>query len=197
MPATDLRVQRTQTALKEAFRTLALKYPRYRDITVKELTSVANINRKTFYLHFDSIDDLAETFVQEGADKILALIDPQDFKKNISQPGLIFDRLVTYFRQSEAFHRVILLNDDYSFLSRKIHAAVVAGLTTTIQTNYHLSAIDAKVCSSFLIHNNLTFFRLYFNGDLGLSLAELKQRLVSLNTYGIHQFFYPDRKSVV
>ena len=89
MPATDLRVQRTQTALKEAFRTLALKYPRYRDITVKELTSVANINRKTFYLHFDSIDDLAETFVQEGAAQILALIDPQAFKKNISQPGLL------------------------------------------------------------------------------------------------------------
>ena len=110
MPATDLRVQRTLAALKVAFRTLALKYPHYHDITVKELTSVAQINRKTFYLHFDSIDDLAETFVQEGADKILALIDPKDFKKNLTRPGLIFDRLVTYFRQSEDFHRVILLN---------------------------------------------------------------------------------------
>lgn len=76
MPTTDLRVQRTQAALKAAFRTLALKYPRYRDITVKELTSVANVNRKTFYLHFDTIDDLAETFVEEGANNILALIDP-------------------------------------------------------------------------------------------------------------------------
>ncbi|WP_251899005.1 TetR/AcrR family transcriptional regulator [Lactiplantibacillus paraplantarum] len=187
MPATDLRVQRTLTALKAAFRTLALKYPRYRDITVKELTTVANINRKTFYLHFDSIDDLAETFIQEGADKILALIDPQDFKQTFSQSGLIFDRLVAYF------HRVILLNDDYSFLSRKIHAAVVNGLTATIQTNYNLSPVDAKVCSSFLIHNNLTFFRLYFKGDLGLSLDELKQRVVSLDVYGIQQFFYPNR----
>ncbi|MDL2061685.1 TetR/AcrR family transcriptional regulator [Lactiplantibacillus paraplantarum] len=193
MPATDLRVQRTLTALKAAFRTLALKYPRYRDITVKELTTVANINRKTFYLHFDSIDDLAETFIQEGADKILALIDPQDFKQTFSQSGLIFDRLVAYFRQSEDFHRVILLNDDYSFLSRKIHAVVVNGLTATIQTNYHLSPVDAKVCSSFLIHNNLTFFRLYFKGDLGLSLDELKQRVVSLDVYGIQQFFYPNR----
>lgn len=191
MPVTDLRVQRTQAALKAAFRTLALKYPRYRDITVKELTSVANINRKTFYLHFDSMDDLAETFVQEGADNILALIEPQDFKKNLAQPGLIFDRLVDYFRQSEDFHRVILLNDDYSFVSRKIHNAVADGLATIIQSNYQLSAVDAKVCSTFLIHNNLTFYRLYFNGELGLSLDDVKRRLVSLNLYGIHQFFYP------
>ena len=193
MPTTDLRVQRTQAAIKAAFRTLALKYPRYRDITVKELTSVANVNRKTFYLHFDTIDDLAETFVEEGANNILALIDPQDFKQTIAQPGLIFDRLVAYFRQSEAFNRVILLNDDYSFLSRKIQTAVADGLTATIQASYHLSAVDAKVCSSFLIHNNLTFYRLYFTGELGLNLEEVKQRLVSLNAYGIHQFFYPNQ----
>ena len=45
MPATDLRVQRTQTALKEAFRTLALKYPRYRDISSQvSLISTAKLS---------------------------------------------------------------------------------------------------------------------------------------------------------
>jgi len=192
MVKTDLRVQRTRAALRQAFRVLALKYPHYRDITVKELTAVANVNRKTFYLHFDSIDDLAETFTQESAEKILALLSPDDFKENIIQPGLIFDRLVAFFHQSEDFHRVILLNNDYSFLTHKIYNLITDGLTTTIQSNYHLTAIDARICASFLIHNNLTFFRLYYQGDLGITIDELKKRLVSLNAYGIHNFFYPD-----
>jgi len=192
MVKTDLRVQRTRAALRQAFRTLALKYPHYHDITVKELTAVANVNRKTFYLHFDSIDDLAETFTQESAERILALLSPDVFKENIIQPGLIFDRLVHFFHQSEDFHRVILLNDDYSFLTHKIYNLITDGLTTTIKTNYHLSAIDARICASFLIHNNLTFFRLYYQGDLGITIDELRSRLVSLNAFGIHNFFYPD-----
>lgn len=192
MPTIDRRVQRTRMALRTAFRELTLKYPHYRDITVKELTATANINRKTFYLHFDSIDDLAETFVQDSAEQILAILNPQDFKANLAQPGSIFDQLLHFYHQSRDFHRVILLNDDYSFLARKVQDIVVDGLTTTIQTNYSLSKIDAKICATFLVHNIMTFFRLYFTGQLDLSASELKQRLVSLNSYGIHQFFYPD-----
>lgn len=192
MATIDRRVQRTRTALRMAFRQLALKYPHYRDITVKELTATANINRKTFYLHFDSIDDLAETFVEDSAEKILAILNPQDFKANLAQPGSIFDQLLHFYHQSRDFHRVILLNDDYSFLARKVQDIVVDGLTTTIQTNYTLSKIDAQICATFLVHNIMTFFRLYFTGQLELSASELKQRLVSLNSYGIHQFFYPN-----
>lgn len=194
MPSTDLRVQRTRSALRAAFRELALKYPHYRDITVKELTATANVNRKTFYLHFDSIDDLAETFTQDSAEKILAIINPKDFKATIAQPGLIFEQLMHFYHQSMDFHRVILLNDDYSFLARKVQNMVADGLTSTIQANYALSKIDAKVCATFLIHNNLTFFRLYFTNQLDLTTDGLKQRLVSLNSYGIHQFFYPNEK---
>jgi len=53
---TDRRVVRTNQALRKAFRKLAQQY-RFREITVQQLTAEANINRKTFYLHFESIDD--------------------------------------------------------------------------------------------------------------------------------------------
>lgn len=191
MVKTDRRVERTNHVLRAAFRQLAVTH-QYRDITVKQLTEVANVNRKTFYLHFDSIDDLAETFSHESAEQILAVINKHDLKTSLAQSGLIFDQLAEFYNQSRDFHRLVLVNDDYSFIARKVQSEVARGLTTNLQTAYHLSQTDAFVCANFLIHNMMTFFRLFFTGQLALTPAEFKQRLVSLNSYGVHQFFYPN-----
>lgn len=191
MVKTDRRVQRTNKALREAFRQLAVTH-NYRDITVKQLTEVANINRKTFYLHFDSIDDLAETFTHESATQILKLINEQDLRENFQHPGQIFDRLAYFYHQQQSFYRLVLTSDEYSFLSRKVQNEVAEGLADTIASAYHLSATDGFVCANFLIHNVMTFFRLYFNGQIDLSPSEFKARIVSLNSFGVHQFFYPN-----
>lgn len=68
----DPRVERTQRAIKDAFRELVCEKDAGR-ITVKEITERAGINRKTFYLHFETIetlyssvlDDIMTTFFEE------------------------------------------------------------------------------------------------------------------------------------
>ena len=53
----DLRVRRTLKAIRSAFYELVLT-KNYSDISITELTDLAEINRKTFYLHYSSLDDL-------------------------------------------------------------------------------------------------------------------------------------------
>ncbi|VDG17871.1 TetR/AcrR family transcriptional regulator [Lactiplantibacillus mudanjiangensis] len=188
---TDRRVLRTRHALRQAFRDLAVTH-QYHDITVKQLTAVANINRKTFYLHYDSIDDLAASFSHESSQEILKIINQQDLRTSFSHSGSIFDQLDYFYHQNKEFYRVVLTSDDYSFLSRRVQNEVARGLTKNIQVTYQLSQADAFLCASFLIHNMLTFFRLYFTNQLDFTPAEFKDRLISLNSYGVHQFFYPE-----
>ena len=54
---TDKRAQRTEKAIQEAFERLITTMP-LAEITVTRLTQEADINRKTFYLHYTSIEDL-------------------------------------------------------------------------------------------------------------------------------------------
>ena len=69
---TDLRVLRTRKAIRDAFCSMIMEMD-YQDITIKELTRRAMINRNTFYLHYASLDDLlrelqdeiAGTFIEE------------------------------------------------------------------------------------------------------------------------------------
>ena len=53
--SSDLRAVRTEKALYDAFRELAAERP-LKEITVKALTDRAEINRKTFYIHYHDIE---------------------------------------------------------------------------------------------------------------------------------------------
>ena len=64
----DRRARRTQSKLKEALITL-MKNKDINQITVKELAELADINRKTFYLHyrdiFDMLDNIKQNLLEE------------------------------------------------------------------------------------------------------------------------------------
>lgn len=182
---TDRRVIRTNQALRKAFRKLAQQY-RFHELTVQQLTAEANINRKTFYLHYDSIDDLADSFTAEIADHLLALLlkaqDP------LTHPGAWFEQLNDFFEQAPKFYTFTLNSDDYSSLSRRVKYRVANGLVASFQAEYQLSVADAKLGVTFLIDSTLTLFRLYITGQLDISLADFKERLATLNLGGLQSF---------
>ena len=60
----DLRIQKTEHAIKNAFIELRSKKP-LEKITVKELCELAMINKSTFYSHYEDIYALSETMEQE------------------------------------------------------------------------------------------------------------------------------------
>lgn len=62
MPATDLRIQKTQRQIEQAFLSL-LQQKNYRSITVQDILDTAMINRSTFYRHYTSKAALASNLV--------------------------------------------------------------------------------------------------------------------------------------
>lgn len=62
--SSDLRVQKTVKAVKQALVTLIMQKP-YRQIRVDELDKEAMINRQTFYSHFASIDNVLEAIGED------------------------------------------------------------------------------------------------------------------------------------
>lgn len=70
----DKRIQKTKAAIKDAFESL-VEDVEFEKITVSAIAGRANINRKTFYLHYDSVEDLlnsiAEDYSQIAMQKIV------------------------------------------------------------------------------------------------------------------------------
>ena len=63
----DLRIQKTQEAIKSTFKKMICEMAADK-ITIKELTDRARIHRKTFYLHYTSIEALYQDMMSEIAD---------------------------------------------------------------------------------------------------------------------------------
>lgn len=61
---TDLRVIKSEKAIRDAFLEL-IKEKGYANITITDISNRAMINRKTFYMHYDSKEVLYDTLVNE------------------------------------------------------------------------------------------------------------------------------------
>lgn len=66
----DLRVQKSRRLIKDTFLAL-MEEKEYKNITITDIAARAQINRKTFYFHYESID----TLYDEIAADFLSLID--------------------------------------------------------------------------------------------------------------------------
>lgn len=112
----DLRIQRTKNAIRKTFEEMICEMD-YEQISIKELTERANINRKTFYLHYDSLDDLLREVQNEMA---------QDFierTKNMERPRDMDKITREFFLAHEELGKLgerITCSGSYRYISRRI-----------------------------------------------------------------------------
>ena len=63
----NIRTQKTCALIRKTFREMLIEMD-YNQISIKKLTERADINRRTFYLHYGSIDELLNELIDEIAD---------------------------------------------------------------------------------------------------------------------------------
>ena len=82
----DRRVRRTRERLKQAMTDLLMEKP-VREITVRELTERADVNRGTFYAHYADIYDMLEQLENETLAAFEELLDrhaPEDLARDLT-----------------------------------------------------------------------------------------------------------------
>ena len=118
----DLRVRKTKEAIRRTFEDMICEM-NYEEITVKELTDRAMINRKTFYLHYETLDDLLEELQQEIVDSFTS--------QNISYKSIAdIKRIIRYFYEYAVkmpkLHERLLCSGSYEHIGDKINERIMA-----------------------------------------------------------------------
>ncbi len=117
----DLRVRRTINSIRRAFFELVLE-KNYNEISITELTERAGINRKTFYLHFSSLDDFVAEIEEEIVSDILDHIgkNAEDF----DLAGCITN-FYLYLESCNEVQQKLLCDDHYSFFYESVTEGVL------------------------------------------------------------------------
>lgn len=112
----DRRSRRTRNALTTALMALLKERP-LKSITVTELAELADVNRATFYVHFQDVYDMFDQVKEEFCNICRELVDAhgEELARNENRPFL--EDIFSYFETNEdAFAIVFGDNADGAFL---------------------------------------------------------------------------------
>ena len=118
--AEDRRVRRTKKMLRDCLFSL-LEEKTADEITVKELTELADINRSTFYFYYNDIDDMLFRIQEE----IYAVFEEEVIKKaDVFETAEDFIQYLTRFlvfcKDNEKHCKFVVSNDPGNKLSKRI-----------------------------------------------------------------------------
>ncbi len=119
MGKTDRRVKRTRALLRQGLIQL-MENKDIKDISVKELSDLADINRGTFYLHYSDIYDLLEKIEDNLFTEFNAILDRDmpEGASNRSTKSMILD-IFTYLEKNRDITRVMIgPHGDLAFVNR-------------------------------------------------------------------------------
>ena len=116
----DRRVKRTKKILKECLFSL-LEEKNIDEITVKELTEAADVNRSTFYFYYKDINDMMiqiqdgifEVFEKNVVEQQASFITVEDFE------GYIY-RFLVFCKEHENICKFVISNDPNNNLAKKV-----------------------------------------------------------------------------
>ena len=103
----DRRIRKTRKQLKDCLISL-LKTKRIQDITVRELTEMADLNRGTFYLHYKDVFDLLEQTETELLGKLNSVIQKHRAEELLDRPFNIFHEVYTLVYENASLVEILL-----------------------------------------------------------------------------------------
>ncbi len=151
----DLRIEKTRCAIRNAFLQLRSKKP-LEKITVKELSTLANINKATFYLHYHDIYDLSETLER---DVVQSCLDGIKYPENIfSDTNSFIKELNESFVANEQLIKILFEgNRSSSFMD--LFEKELYNIIYTAYPDYQPS-MENKMTMTFLIYGGYyTYFK--------------------------------------
>lgn len=114
----DLRFVKNRAALQRAYIDL-VKLKGTGNVTVKELTQRANVNRMTFYSHYDTVDDILSEFVDAMTETILGT----DADEGEIGVATLLEAATELMQQEIDFFRLVAQDNGFELFRSRFRAA--------------------------------------------------------------------------
>ena len=115
----DRRIRKTKKALLQCL-TKLMSEKKISDITVKELTDLADVNRSTFYLYYKDIFDMVESIETNMFEEFLRIFNESNKGKDrYSSLLALYTYIFEYVESNSEICKILLGPDgDYAFIQK-------------------------------------------------------------------------------
>lgn len=179
----DLRVLKTEEAIKKAFKDMLLEMP-YEKITIKELCNRAVINRKTFYLHYDTIEDVLEEFQEEQSCEYFERIKDFDHIKDVDKLIKVF---FEFSQEQGKFYEIIHCNSHYDYIHKRQTNKISIKSQDNFKSIRKFDENKQSIILSYITNSLLGIYRQWVSDGKQIPLQEIIKLSTTLIKSGIDQ----------
>lgn len=180
----DRRVSKTKKAIQEAFFAL-LKEEGHRRIAISEITRRANVDRKTFYLHYGSTEDVIREFAQSKVDELTERVFSGEVPQEqvAERVFLVFNEMISENRE---ILRLLSNSDAYDYFFAQIKSLLVTRLLEgDVAVNGEYSRAQIEIYVEYFVSGIVSSYMRWIREELPCSIEELAENIGKITFGGL------------
>lgn len=174
----DRRIRKTKTALLNSL-TKLMTQKKISDITIKELTDLADVNRSTFYLYYKDIFDMVEQIENEMFEDFIKAFNKLS-KENDRYTSFLsfYTYIFEYVQNNYEICKILLGHDgDYAFIQKFKNAI----METKPPFDESLPEIKSHFLRPFIISGFVGVVQKWLEDDLTVSPKDMAVIMTEIN----------------
>ena len=171
----DRRVRRTKKLLTQALTEL-MQQKQVKEITVTELTDLADMNRGTFYLYYKDIFDMLEHIEDNMFQALNEILERHEKENVVQETEPILRDILGFIEENQEMVRVLLSpHGDMNFLHRlnDVLREKCLQFVRRVAPNEGEASFDYRY--SFVVFGTAGLIRAWVNRNCAESTAEIAQ----------------------
>lgn len=185
----DRRILKTKKAIYEALVELMQK-KKLNSITVTELAAQADINRKTFYTYYSTVNDVLDEGINELITSLKDLLCAMSEDYNMFSPQTLLAFLNTIMSDAD-IARDLFASDNRSLLFNRLQKALQETLLKELVSRdikMNVPSEQYPLISSFVAGGMVSAYYEWITDPDGITLDEMARTLTTLIISGVHAF---------
>lgn len=148
-------------------------------ITVTDIVKKADINRGTFYAHYDNVSDVVTSIFKSAYEIITCSINEFPYNSNFDM-SIMLKKLQSVMEQDFEFYRKIFSSDINMKVYEEISNVLISYVFEQESRISKVSHSDFVFYTSFYSGGIIKLYRDWFIGELPMSFDELTERCSAL-----------------
>ena len=172
----DRRARRTRRLLKESLLEL-MEQKHFSEISVRDVTDNADMNRTTFYLHYTDTTQLLQSMEEDLLAEAQVLVDAH-IQETVADGTLrpVFEPVLDFVVEHREVCQALFVNNSSSNFTDRLHQLIRANGLPLAQAWFHPSSQERmEYLLSFVTYGLIGLMKTWF--DQGMSLP--KETLIS------------------
>jgi AcrR family transcriptional regulator len=189
---TDRRIEKTIKATETAYFELLSEKKNDR-ITITELADRANIDRKTFYLHYNSVDDVIDRHSRATVARIMAELENKGFFNDVLDVSVFFETVLAV-REEELQEFEVLQDPEITVLAWRHAENNLKDMLSDIAYRFFDEPDpEMELSIKFYTAGIMSIFVSYIRQEIDIDPHELVRILSDLTENGISNKLKSDK----